>query len=178
MNSYAQKLKRYQPVNVPEGGQPRYTEAWALVEAARRMAVSIGSGEPDSREQRQGMKSAIRLNWRLWTIFQAELTSAESDAPLELRQNMLSLCQFVDRHTVGCLAEPTPDKLRHLIDLNRNIAAGLMGSTSDDPDEDRRNKEAAGIPIEEPVAAAPQPTMARQPEGPPADGTQKLELDV
>jgi len=177
MNSYAQKLKRYQRVNVPEGGEPRYTEAWALVEAARRMAVSIGTGEPDSKEQKQGMKSAIRLNWRLWTIFQAELTNAESDAPLDLRENMLSLCQFVDRHTVGCLAGPTPEKLRHLIDLNRNIAAGLMGSTSDDPDEDRRNKEAAGIAVDEPAPVA-QPSLPRQPEGPPPEGTQKLELDV
>ena len=39
---------------------------------------------------------------------------------------MLTLCNFVDKHTVGALVEPTPEKLSVLIDLNRNIASGLM----------------------------------------------------
>lgn len=172
MQSYEDKLKRYQRINTPESGNPRRTEAWALMEAARRMAVSIAGHDQDSKEQDQAMRAAIRLNWRLWTIFQAELTSARSETPEALRDNMLTLCQFVDKHTVDCLAEATPEKLRHLIDLNRNIAAGLMGSSSDDPEEDRRIKEAAGMKVEDQT-----PPPAPPPEPKPGEGP-KVELDI
>ncbi|MHC8509145.1 MAG: flagellar biosynthesis regulator FlaF [Rhodospirillales bacterium] len=169
MQSYEQKLKRYQRIQAPEAGNPRRTEAWALLEAAKRMAVAVSGQDMDAKKQEQEMKSAIRLNWRLWTIFQAELTSAHSQAPEDIRDNMLTLCQFVDKHTVGCLAEATPEKLRHLIDLNRNIAAGLMGSASDDAEEDRRIKEAAGVKVEDKTPPPP-------PSGP--SEAVKVEMDV
>ena len=49
--------------------------------------------------------------------------------PDEIRQNILSLSVFIDKHTVSALAEPSDRKLRVLVDINRNIAAGLMTST-------------------------------------------------
>ncbi|MEX0692927.1 MAG: flagellar biosynthesis regulator FlaF, partial [Rhodospirillales bacterium] len=42
------------------------------------------------------------------------------------RINMLTLCQFVDKQTVKILAGPSPEIMVPLIDINRNIAAGLM----------------------------------------------------
>ena len=154
MNPYSKNLKKYQ--RVPEGGAPQQTEAWALIEAARRIAVAIGNGDAANRENRKNMKAAVRLNWRLWTIFQAELTREANPLPQELRENMLTLCQFVDKHTVSCLTEPTAEKLKALIDVNRHIASGLMGSTSDDEAEDRTLKAKAGVP--EPKKPEPAPT--------------------
>jgi flagellar protein FlaF len=170
MVSYEKKLKSYQRRQVPAGGSPQFTEAWALIEAARRMAVSIGGGDPGDKETRRNMKAAVRLNWRLWTIFQAELTRDDSPLPADLRVNMLTLCQFVDRHTISCLAEPTPEKLRALIDVNRHIGSGLMGSTSDDAAEDRAIKEAAGI------AAAPRQPAPAAPAAEPAQ--KRFAVDV
>ncbi|MBM3565960.1 MAG: hypothetical protein FJX42_07595 [Alphaproteobacteria bacterium] len=112
----------------PQPGQPTYTEAWALVEAARRMAAALESGPLDQPEVRKALRDALRLNWRLWTIFQSELSADESPVPLEIRQNMLSLCDFVDTHTVQTMADPTPEKVAMLIELNRNIATGLLES--------------------------------------------------
>ena len=107
--------------NIPQAGDPRQTEAWALTEAARRMseAQRDGAGADD-------ILAAVRLNWRLWTIFQAELTNPSNELPLELRQNMLSLCNFVDKTTVDIIAEPQGAKLGILITVNRNIASGLF----------------------------------------------------
>ncbi len=113
---------------LPAPGQPTYTEAWALVEAARRMAAALESGPLDAFEVRKTLRDALRLNWRLWTIFQSELSAEESPVPLEIRQNMLSLCNFVDSHTVQTMAEPTPEKVAILIEMNRNIATGLLES--------------------------------------------------
>lgn len=113
---------------LPAPGSPTYTEAWALVEAARRLAVSIESGPLASPDVRKAVRDALRLNWRLWTIFQSELSADESPVPIEIRQNMLSLCNFVDNHTVQTMADPTAEKVSILIEINRNIATGLLES--------------------------------------------------
>lgn len=113
---------------IPSPGQPTYTEAWALVEAARRMAAALEAGPLDMPEVRKTLRDALRLNWRLWTIFQSELSADECPVPIEIRENMLSLCNFVDSHTVQTMAEPTPEKVAILIEMNRNIATGLLES--------------------------------------------------
>ena len=109
--------------SMPQEGNPRATEAWALTESGRRLALACRGG-------RDSMREALRLNWRLWTIFQADLTVAmeNPDQQTDVLVNMLTLCQFVDKHTVAALGEPTPERLQVLIDINRNIAAGLRDS--------------------------------------------------
>lgn len=135
MSSQENKLKSYE--RVPEAGQPAQTEAWALLEAAKRMASAIVSGPQNDKDTKENMKQALRLNWRLWTIFQAELLEENCVVPDEIRVNMLTLCQFVDKQTVKILAGPTPEIMVPLIDINRNIAAGLMNLP------ERASKEAA-----------------------------------
>lgn len=107
--------------SMPQPGNPRATEAWALTEAARRMSQAQ---KPEVSDE--DMLTAVRLNWRLWTIFQAELTSPEAQLPLELRQDMLSLCNFVDKRTVEIIADADRSKIDVLININRQIAAGLF----------------------------------------------------
>jgi flagellar protein FlaF len=120
MNPYA---KPTLAATFPKEGNPRETEAWALTESGRRLALA-------ARDDRTAMREALRLNWRLWTIFQADLTLAieSQEKPDDTVVNMLTLCQFIDKHTVDALAEPTPEKLQALIEINRNIAAGLRES--------------------------------------------------
>lgn len=102
------------------GSSARQTEAQALLETARMMDAAIGG------ENNDAYRAALRLNWRLWTIIQADVSSVENPLPEEIRHNILSLSVFIDKHTVNALAEPNGRKLRVLIDINRNIAAGLM----------------------------------------------------
>ncbi|MGE5545702.1 MAG: flagellar biosynthesis regulator FlaF [Solirubrobacterales bacterium] len=116
--SYPNMRGGYQ--TTPSGGNPRQTEAWALTEAARRMLDAKTRGPGDE------LLGAVRLNWRLWTIFQAELSSPECPLPDDIRSNMLSLANFVDKTTVDLIADPQPQKLDILITINRNIAAGLF----------------------------------------------------
>ncbi|PIW30322.1 MAG: hypothetical protein COW30_02600 [Rhodospirillales bacterium CG15_BIG_FIL_POST_REV_8_21_14_020_66_15] len=123
MPPYKNQVQKYE--RRPLGGNPAQTESWALIEAAKRMAISIIDDNRDPKTIKDARKAALRLNWRLWTIFQAELTTERSDVPDEIRVNMLTLCKFVDKHTVGALVNPTPEAITVLIDINRNIAAGL-----------------------------------------------------
>ena len=131
--SQENQIKQYRQSSyggAPQPGNPTYSEAWALVEAARRLAVPITRGDVTQDEAlRDEARTALRLNWRLWTIFQTELSVEDNDAvPTQLRENMLNLCNFVDKQTVDCISEPTAENISALIDINRNIAQGLLES--------------------------------------------------
>lgn len=149
MNPYGNAA---QAASIPSEGNPRETEVWALSEAARRMAAA-SRGKPDD------MRAALRLNWRLWTIFQADLTvEAEGGNVTETVVNMLSLCQFVDFHTVKALSDPTADKLEVLININRQIAGGLRDSLVNQPGPQPEGRQpGAEIPAH---VAAPGPISA------------------
>jgi flagellar protein FlaF len=84
----------------------------------------------DSREHADPheMLAAVRVNWRLWTILQAELLDPDCPLPDDVRGNVLSLAQFVDKHTLDVIAEPKPEKLDILIAINRELAGGLYTS--------------------------------------------------
>jgi len=129
MTSYKDQVSKYE--RVPEAGNPAQTEAWAMIEAAKRMANAILNGPDDDPDTNKMRKDALRLNWRLWTIIQAELTQQRPDLPPDLQRNMLTLCNFIDKHTVGALFKPTAEKLSVLIDINRNIATGLLQMPED-----------------------------------------------
>ena len=141
---------------IPEPGNPTYTEAWALVEAARRMALPLEYADLNDGENQVRVRDSLRLNWRLWTIFQTELSLEEGSVPTEIRESMLNLCNFVDKHTVDTINAPTPEKISTLIEINRNIANGLLTSLQnalDSAEAARRNK----APVED-TAPAEGPT--------------------
>lgn len=104
-----------------QGGSPRETEGRALMEVARRLSVA-----KENSGDAAALIDTVRLNWRLWTIFQSDLSEPGNDLPAELRNNMLTLCNYVDKRTVEILSNPNPASLDVLININRNIAAGLL----------------------------------------------------
>ncbi len=102
-----------------------HSEGWALVELARRMD-DVAKMDPPSKEK---IVEVTRLNWRIWTIFQSELSTDESTVPEPIRTNLLNLATFVDKRSVDIISRPTPEKLTALININRQIGAGLMESS-------------------------------------------------
>ncbi len=154
MPPHHKQVKKYD--QRPIAGNPTRTEAWALVEAAKRMTLSLTSHPNDEKKSKQERRQALRLNWRLWTIFQAELTTDRSEVPPELRINMLTLCKFIDKHMVAAMVKPTAEMMNVLIDINRNIAAGLVASLS--------NASASSVEVQQKQLAAPveEPVEAEQ----------------
>lgn len=102
-------------------GRPQTTESLALMQAARRLNAARDAVEQNV----EGYREALRLNWRLWTIIQCDVASDENNLPDELKANIMSLSIFVDRQTLDALNAPAASKLGILIDINRNVAAGL-----------------------------------------------------
>jgi flagellar biosynthesis activator protein FlaF len=105
-----------------ETASPQETLAWGLTTTARKMAqVRVESSA------RETILDAVRLNWRLWTIIQAEQSDPDCPSPREIREGLLNLSNFVDKRSVEILANPDQEKIDTLISINRNIAAGLLG---------------------------------------------------
>lgn len=103
----------------PEAGNPARTEAWALLEAARQLYQTKEGPIEDFR-------TALRKNWRLWTIFQASLSEPDCSVPIPIRRNLLGLSNFIDRVTVELLTERDAKKIDTLVNINRQISEGLL----------------------------------------------------
>jgi flagellar protein FlaF len=73
------------------------------------------------------MHAALLFNRRLWTIFMSAAESNDNPQPVEVRQNIMNIAVFVMQRTIEMQADPKPEKLQSLIDINSNIAAGLSG---------------------------------------------------
>ncbi|MCB1407796.1 MAG: flagellar biosynthesis regulator FlaF [Rhodobacteraceae bacterium] len=68
---------------------------------------------------------ALHDNRRLWTVFAADLASAENAFPNDLKARMFYLAEFTLRHTSKVLAgEATADALA---EINTAVMRGLRG---------------------------------------------------
>ncbi len=104
-------------------GTPREIEAQALLKAAKQLRdVQTNWAGPD-----KNMHKALLFNRRLWTIFMSAAESNDNPQPIEVRQNIANIGMFVMKQTIEMQMDPDPSKLKPLIDINCNIAAGLAG---------------------------------------------------
>ena len=96
-------------------------ESRALIKAASSLNFI-----KENWEQKHGdLNDALDKNKRLWTIIAGAISDNSSPQPPELRQNLLSLAVFVFKHTLDIMANPKPESLDVLININMNIARGL-----------------------------------------------------
>ncbi|MEO8201994.1 MAG: flagellar biosynthesis regulator FlaF [Gemmatimonadota bacterium] len=102
----------------------RQLEATALFKAARMLETCRQEWDQVDRSTR--LEHALHYNQRLWTFFQAELSRPGNPIDPPLRDNLLRLSACVDKRTFELLGDPDPEKLRLLVDINRNVAAGLV----------------------------------------------------
>lgn len=99
---------------------PREVEAMAFTKAALLLE--------DAKKQTGNIEEfakALRFNHLLWTIIQADLTEPDNQLPPEIKANVMSLSIFVDKQTTKALRSSSASDLDVLININRNLAAGL-----------------------------------------------------
>ncbi|HEX7777206.1 MAG TPA: flagellar biosynthesis regulator FlaF [Parvibaculum sp.] len=106
---------------------PRDLEASLLLKAANQLQrikdtwVNLSGGE---------LQPALLFNRKLWTVFATSVTDDESRLPKEIRQNVANLAIFIFKRTIEIEAKPAPELLDTLININRQIAAGLLQRAS------------------------------------------------
>lgn len=119
---YQAALKAYESVN-KSTMSGRDVEAEVLTKAALKLKECQDNWQENGRDAKLAV--ALKYNQRVWTIFQAELEKPENPLPNSLKADLLRLSVFIDKRTLETLAYPSPEKLTILININRNIAAGL-----------------------------------------------------
>jgi flagellar protein FlaF len=107
-----------------DGLSGRTLEAQVLTRAANMLRDCQNHWNEEGQEER--LNTAIRFNQKVWTFFQAELTDPENPLPTEIKENVLSLSIFIDRRLIEIMIKPASEQLTTIININQNIAAGLM----------------------------------------------------
>ena len=81
---------------------------------------------PGTRSKSQ-LDDALLYNRKLWSVFLSAVTDANNPLPKDVRQNVANIGLFVMNQTVTVMTDPRPDQLGSLININRELAAGLLG---------------------------------------------------
>ncbi|GGH26565.1 flagellar biosynthesis regulatory protein FlaF [Alsobacter metallidurans] len=100
---------------------PRDLEATLLLKAASRLQALLDDWEG----RKQDVDSAVTYNRKLWTILASSATEETSPLPMALKQNVASLAFFVFNRSLDVMIAPAPEKISPLVNINREIAAGL-----------------------------------------------------
>jgi len=105
---------------------PRQLEASLLLKAASQLQEIHDSWSDDT----SALETVLHYNRRLWTVFVGAVAEEDSPLPQEVRNNVASLGVFIFKHSLDVQAEPTRDKLLPLININKEVAAGLNAATA------------------------------------------------
>jgi flagellar protein FlaF len=100
---------------------PRDLEANLLSRSAAQLQRVRDSWELTRSE----LSDVLHYNRKLWGVFLTTVTKEDNPLPQPIKQNVANLGLFVMNHTIEVIASPSPQKLDVLININREIAAGL-----------------------------------------------------
>ncbi len=106
---------------------PRQLEANVLLKAARQLEEVRQDWAP---EREPDLEDALLYNRKLWTVFAAEVADDTNPLPVPIRNNIANIAVFVFKRTLELQALPVPEKIDPLIEINRNLAAGLLASSA------------------------------------------------
>ena len=102
---------------------PRELEVQLLLAAAARLQSVVDTWKGRSTD----LEEALLFNRKLWTIFVTSVVEKDNPLPRDIRQNVANLGLFVFNQTIALLVDPQPQRVAPLININRELAAGLLG---------------------------------------------------
>ena len=102
----------------------RELEAHVLLKSAKFLQDLQNNWEQTTPEI---LEETLKYNRQIWMMFyDAALENPEGNRPNDIRSNIINLANFVFKREVEIMSAPTKEKLNVLINVNREIAAGLM----------------------------------------------------
>ncbi len=120
---------------------PRSLEGQVLMRAAQKLELIKNRLLDGEKILLSDIDDAISYNRKLWTIFAADAANEEHPLPQEIKNNIASLAVFVFKHSMEIMAEPQPSKFDSLIEINKNIASGLLKSIKNEIEPDTNVKD-------------------------------------
>lgn len=120
MSSAAQAYAR----TAQRTASPREIEAQALLKAAKQLQdIQTNWAEKGSI----GLNEALLFNRKLWSIFVGDVLNDSNPHARDVREQIANIGIFVMSQCTALQMKPEYEALQALIDINRNIAAGLSG---------------------------------------------------
>ncbi|RDE10248.1 flagellar biosynthesis regulator FlaF [Pelagibacterium lacus] len=119
---YNQGALAYQKT-AQQTADPRTLEATLL----SRSAAHLQAIRDTWPERQNELEVELTKNRKIWSIFIQSVTREDSPLPRQLRENIANLGIFIMGQTYEMLLTRDPAKLDALIDINRQISAGLRG---------------------------------------------------
>lgn len=102
---------------------PRENESHLLIESAKRFQYIHDNWSEDYRD----LNIALLINRKMWSVFLSSVMMDDCPHPKEVRENIANLAVFILSRTLDLQLEPAREKLTALININRQVAAGLNG---------------------------------------------------
>jgi flagellar biosynthesis activator protein FlaF len=103
---------------------PRELEADLLLKAAAQLQAVVDKWDGNKGSQ---YHDALTYNRRLWVILFSAVSSADNPLPVATRQNVANLGLFIFNETVELTTQANRERVAALVDINRQVAAGLLG---------------------------------------------------
>jgi len=125
-NPYSKASDAYGKSSTAAPDDQRTLEGQALMKAALKLEFLKKRFTEEDNVPLEEMDDILDYNRKLWTVFAGETVNEDHELPQDLRNNIASLAVFIFKRTIDIQSEPTPDKFDVMIDINRQIAAGLL----------------------------------------------------
>lgn len=123
-NPYAQAASAYGDNAQKNTPDQRELEGRVLLKAAKMIQDLQQDWDNVNNEL---LESALKYNRQVWMVFyDTAIENPEGDRPNDLRSNIINLANFIFKREVEIMADPQAQKLDVLVNINREIAAGLM----------------------------------------------------
>ena len=104
------------------GTSSRELEAILLMKSATRMKTLQDQWDTETSD----LEGALLYNRKLWTILSVAATDPDSELPTDIKKNIAMIAVFIFNRSIDLLIEPKKEALNPLIEINQNIALGLM----------------------------------------------------
>ncbi len=171
-NPYASAAGAYDKSAHKNTPDQRELEARVLMKATKSMQDLKAKWGSHTNDE---LNDILTYNRQIWMMFVD--TAIEDDNPSrskELRSNIANLGMFIFNHTIDIQAQPQKDKLDVLIQINRDIASGLMTKTKTSDHEkelelkEREQKIADNAAAQGKATPNTQPSKTPEKETPPS----------
>lgn len=132
-NPYAKAAGAYDQSAQAHTPDQRELEGRVLLKAARM----IKSLQNDWENLTPALlEETLKYNRQIWMMFyDTALENPEGDRPNDLRSNIINLANFIFKREIEIKTNPQKEKLDVLININQEIAAGLMAKPTTPPSE-------------------------------------------
>ena len=123
-NPYAQAAGAYGDHAQKHTPDQRELEARVLLKSAKMLSDLQNDWDALTQEL---LDTTLQYNRQIWMMFyDTALENPENNRPNDLRSNIVNLANFIFKRELDIRSKPEKNKLDVLININKEIAAGLM----------------------------------------------------